>query len=55
MCTHLPSLTPLTHLIERFSPWQIIVSTLTTVYALKNLDKILGLGGKHHSHVRYLQ
>ncbi|KAH0827393.1 Alpha/Beta hydrolase protein [Lanmaoa asiatica] len=24
--------------------WQIIVSTLTTVYALKNLDKILGLG-----------
>ncbi|KAF8125003.1 Alpha/Beta hydrolase protein [Boletus edulis] len=30
--------------LQRFSPWQIIVSTLTTVYALKNLDKILGLG-----------
>ena len=33
---------------ERFSPWQIIVSTLTTIYALKNLDKILGLGCKFH-------
>ena len=32
---------------ERFTPWQIVVSTLTTVYALRNLDKILGLGGEN--------
>lgn len=38
----------LTRAAERFSPWQIIVSTLTTVYALKHLDKILGLGCKRH-------
>ena len=42
------SLLPLTRVTERFSPWQIIVSTLTTVYALKNLDKIVGLGCKLH-------
>ncbi|KAF9219625.1 alpha/beta-hydrolase [Gyrodon lividus] len=30
--------------LQRFSPWQIIVSTLTAVYAARNLDKILGLG-----------
>ncbi|KAG8213588.1 hypothetical protein J3R82DRAFT_10256 [Butyriboletus roseoflavus] len=30
--------------LQRFSPWQIIVTTLTTVYAFKNLDKIVGLG-----------
>ena len=29
----------------RFTPWQIVLSTLTGVYALKNLDKILGLNG----------
>ena len=29
----------------RFTPWQIILSTLTGVYAIKNLDKILGLNG----------
>lgn len=29
----------------RFTPWQIVLSTLTGVYALKNLDKILGLSG----------
>ncbi|KAF8160802.1 Alpha/Beta hydrolase protein [Crassisporium funariophilum] len=28
--------------IQRFTPWQIIVSTLTGVYALRNFDKILG-------------
>lgn len=33
--------------IERFTPWQLIVSTLTGVYAVRNLDKILGLGGEH--------
>lgn len=32
--------------LERFSPWQIIVSTLTAVYAARNLDKITGFGGK---------
>ncbi|KDQ27709.1 hypothetical protein PLEOSDRAFT_1042144 [Pleurotus ostreatus PC15] len=30
--------------LQRFTPWQIIVSTLTAVYALRNLDKIIGLG-----------
>lgn len=33
--------------IARFSPWQIIVGTLTTMYASRNLDKLLGLGGTH--------
>ncbi|KAI0081324.1 alpha/beta-hydrolase [Panus rudis PR-1116 ss-1] len=31
-------------LLKRFTPWQLIVSTLTGVYAARNLDKILGLG-----------
>ncbi|OJA18626.1 hypothetical protein AZE42_01772 [Rhizopogon vesiculosus] len=30
--------------LQRFSPWQIIVSTLTAVYAARNLDKIIGCG-----------
>ncbi|KAG1862883.1 Alpha/Beta hydrolase protein [Suillus tomentosus] len=30
--------------LQRFSPWQIIVSTLTAVYAARNLDKITGFG-----------
>ncbi|KAF5380497.1 hypothetical protein D9615_004574 [Tricholomella constricta] len=30
--------------LKRFTPWQIIVSTLTTLYAIRNFDKILGLG-----------
>ncbi|KAI6121390.1 Alpha/Beta hydrolase protein [Pisolithus thermaeus] len=30
--------------LQGFSPWQIIVSTLTAVYAVRNLDKIVGLG-----------
>ncbi|KAI0630337.1 alpha/beta-hydrolase [Trametes polyzona] len=29
--------------LQRFTPWQLIVSTLTGVYAVRNLDKILGL------------
>ncbi|KAL1939810.1 hypothetical protein VTO73DRAFT_9510 [Trametes versicolor] len=29
--------------LRRFTPWQLIVSTLTGVYAVRNLDKILGL------------
>ncbi|KAF9568032.1 alpha/beta-hydrolase [Agrocybe pediades] len=28
---------------KRFTPWQIIMSTLTAVYAIRNLDKLLGL------------
>lgn len=28
---------------KRFTPWQIIVSTLTAVYSIRNFDKILGL------------
>ena len=34
----------------RFTPWQIIASTLTAVYAVRNFDKILGLPGEwNHS------
>ena len=29
-----------------FTPWQIIVSTLTVVYAMRNADKLVGLGGE---------
>ncbi|TBU56379.1 alpha/beta-hydrolase [Dichomitus squalens] len=29
--------------LKSFTPWQLIVSTLTGVYAVRNLDKILGL------------
>ncbi|TFK26526.1 alpha/beta-hydrolase [Coprinopsis marcescibilis] len=29
--------------LQRFTPWQIILSTLTTVYAIRNFDHILGL------------
>ncbi|KAF6761258.1 Alpha/Beta hydrolase protein [Ephemerocybe angulata] len=29
--------------LQRFTPWQIILSTLTTVYAMRHMDKILGL------------
>ncbi|TCD71587.1 hypothetical protein EIP91_007334 [Steccherinum ochraceum] len=31
-------------LLQRFTPWQIIVSTLTGVYAVRHLDKITGFG-----------
>lgn len=34
----------LTSQSEHFTPWQIIVSTLTALYAIRNFDKILGLG-----------
>ncbi|KAF8320901.1 alpha/beta-hydrolase [Clavulina sp. PMI_390] len=30
--------------LTRFSPWQIIVATLSTVYAFRNADSLLGLG-----------
>ena len=36
----------LTCVAEGFTPWQLIVSTLTGVYAVRNLDKILGLAGR---------
>lgn len=29
--------------LQRFTPWQLVLSTLTAVYALRNLDKIFGL------------
>lgn len=29
--------------LERFTAWQLVVSTLTGVYAIRNLDLILGL------------
>jgi len=32
---------------ERFTPWQLILSTLTAVYALFNFDKIFGLDGDY--------
>lgn len=31
---------------ERFTPYQLIVGTMTAIYALRNLDVILGLGGE---------
>ncbi|KZP34361.1 alpha/beta-hydrolase [Athelia psychrophila] len=30
--------------LSHFTPWQLVASTLTGVYAVRNLDKILGLG-----------
>jgi hypothetical protein len=32
--------------LERFTPWQIILSTLTSLYVIRNFDKILGFGGE---------
>lgn len=32
------------HFAARFSPWQIMVSTLSVVYAIRNTDSLLGLG-----------
>lgn len=29
---------------ERFTPWQLIVSTCSILYAVRNMDSILGLG-----------
>ncbi|KAF5370750.1 hypothetical protein D9758_001917 [Tetrapyrgos nigripes] len=29
---------------QRFTPWQIILSTLTAMYAIRNFDNVLGLG-----------
>jgi hypothetical protein len=32
---------------EQYTPWQIIVSTLTIVYGARHLDSILGVGCTH--------
>ena len=32
--------------VDDFTPWQIIVSTLTAVYAMRNADKLIGLDGE---------
>lgn len=45
LCTLGEALTNLPVRTGRFTPWQLIVSTLTGVYAVRNLDKILGLAG----------
>ncbi|CAE6518040.1 unnamed protein product [Rhizoctonia solani] len=34
----------LNRLLSRFTPWQIIVATLSTLYAGRHLDSIIGLG-----------
>lgn len=36
-------LSRLNRYLRRFTPWQLIVSTLTAIYAVRNFDKILGL------------
>jgi hypothetical protein len=37
---------PLVDLSARFSPYQIILTTLTALYAVRHLDYIFGLGGE---------
>ncbi len=38
--------------LDDFTPWQIIVSTLTAVYAMRNADKLIGLGGEFPHPIR---
>lgn len=38
-----PLMKRLNKALSKFTPYQIIISTLTTIYAIKNSDKILGL------------
>lgn len=33
---------------EHFSPYQLILGTLTVMYAIRHLDDLFGLGGKLH-------
>ena len=40
--------------VARFSPWQIVVGTLTAMYASRNLDKLFGLGGTHIVYIPFL-
>lgn len=42
-CMHILSYT------GKFTPWQIIVTTLSAVYALRNADSLLGLGCQYLS------
>jgi hypothetical protein len=35
--------------VAKFTPWQIIVTTLSAVYAIRNVDSLLGLGCQFHS------
>ncbi|SCV72025.1 BQ2448_4719 [Microbotryum intermedium] len=39
----IPLLRRLNLYLSRFTPWQLVVSTLTLIYAIKNSDAILGL------------
>lgn len=32
--------------VEHFTPYQLVLGTLTVVYALRHLDDLLGIGGK---------
>lgn len=41
--------------LERYSPWQIILSTLTIIYGARNLDSILGLSGEPSTRVPVAQ
>lgn len=47
-CLYIP---PHQNITGRFTPWQVVLSTLTGVYAIRNLDKILGLSGKPTSFI----
>ncbi|KAF8973116.1 Alpha/Beta hydrolase protein [Flammula alnicola] len=38
---------------KRFTPWQIILSTLTAVYSIRNFDKLLGLNAPEPLPVLY--
>lgn len=40
--------------LDHFTPWQLIVSTLTAVYAMRNADKLIGLGGEFSRPIRKL-
>ena len=38
--------------IAKFTPWQIILTTLSTVYAVRNVDTLLGLGCQYHYFIK---
>ena len=46
------SFQPFIPFLGDFTPWQIVVSTLTAVYAMRNADKLIGLGGKFSLPIR---
>ena len=46
------SFQPITPFLGDFTPWQIVVSTLTAVYAMRNADKLIGLGGESSLPIR---